>query len=331
MRRREFIVVLGGAAVAWPLAAWAQQADRARRVGVLMGYAEADPLAKVLLAEFTQALSEFGWIEGRNLRMDVRWAPGNTDLMHKFAKELVSLQPDVILTNSTPVTAALKRETSTIPIVFAVVADPVGSGFVASLSRPGGNITGFGSMEGSMASKWLELLTAVAPNVKRAVMMFNPSTAPYIKSYALPSFEAAARSLNVAPIAAPVHNDTEIEAAMATLGREPGSGLLGMPDNFIEIHRALIISLAARHNVPAVYQTPIIARDGGLLSYGADFKDIFHRSARYVDNILRGAKPSELPVQLPTKYFMVINLKTAQALGLIVPPTLLATADEVIE
>ena len=332
MRRRELMALMGGAAAAWPLAAWAQQADPARRVGVLMGYAEADPEAKVLLAEFTQALSEFGWIEGRNLLMVVRWAPGRTDLMHTFAKELVGLQPDVILANSTPVTAALKRETSTIPIVFAVVADPVGSGFVASLPRPGGNITGFGSLEeGSMASKWLELLTAIAPNVKRAVMMFKPDTAPYIKSFPLPSFEAAARSLKVASVAAPVHNDTEIEAAIAALGREPGSGLLGMPDNFIELHRALIISLAARNNVPAVYQSPIIARDGGLLSYGADFKDMFHRSARYVDNILRGAKPSELPVQLPTKYLMVINLKTAKALGLTVPPILLAAADEVIE
>jgi ABC-type uncharacterized transport system substrate-binding protein len=332
MRRREFITLLGGAAVAWPLVVRAQQTGPIRRVGVLMGYAESDPLAKTLLAEFTQALSEFGWIEGRNLRLDVRWAPANTDLMRTYAKELVSLQPDVILTNSTPVTAALKRETSTIPIVFVVVADPVGSGFVASLPRPGGNITGFASLEtGSMASKWLELLTAIAPNVKRAVMMFNPDTAPYMKSLLLPSFETAARSLKVASAAAPVHSDTEIEAAMAALAREPGSGLLGMPDNFIEIHRALIISLAARNNVPAVYQTPVIARDGGLLSYGADFQDIFHRSARYVDNILRGAKPSELPVQLPTKYQMVVNLKTAKALGLTVPPTLLVTADEVIE
>jgi putative tryptophan/tyrosine transport system substrate-binding protein len=332
MRRREFITQLGGVALAWPLAAWAEQADRTRRVGVLMGYAETDPQAKAMLAEFTRAVSEFGWIEGRNLRMDVRWAPGNTDLMRTFAKELVSLQPDVILTQSTPVTAALKRETSTIPIVFAAVADPVGSGFVASLSRPGGNVTGFGSLDqGSMASKWLELLTAIAPSVKRAVMMFNPDTAPYMKSFLLPSFEAAARSLKIASAEAPVHNETEIEAAISLLGREPGSGLLGMPDNFIEIHRALIISLAARNSVPAVYQTPIIARDGGLLSYGAEFQDIFHRSARYVDNILRGAKPSELPVQLPLKYFMVVNLKTAKALGLTVPPTLLATADEVIE
>ena len=332
MQRCEFITLLGGAVAGWPLAGRAQQANPARRLGVLMGYAEGDPLAKVLLTDFTQALSEFGWIKGRNLRMDVRWAPGNTDLMHTFAKELVSLQPDVILTNSTPVTAALKRATSTIPIVFAVVADPVGSGFVASLSRPGGNVTGFGSLDqGTMASKWLELLTAIAPSVKRAVMMFNPDTAPYMESFLLPSFEAAAASLKVASVAAPVHNDAEIEAAISSLGRELGSGLLGMPDNFIEIHRALIISLVARNSVPAVYQTPIIARDGGLLSYGADFRDIFYRSARYVDNILRGAKPSELPVQLPTKYFLVVNVKTAKALGLTVPPTLLATADEVID
>jgi putative ABC transport system substrate-binding protein len=331
MRRRDFVAVLGSAVVAWPLAGRAQ-ADRERRVGVLMGYAEDDPLGKVLFTDFAQALSEFGWIKGRNLRMDVRWAPGNTDLMRTFAKELVTLQPDVILTNSTPVTAAVKRETSTIPIVFAAVADSVGSGFVASLSRPGGNATGFGSLDqGSIASKWLELLTAIAPSVKRAVMMFNPDTAPYMKSFLLPSFEAAAGSLKVAAVEAPVHNETEIEAAISSLGREPGSGLLGMPDNFIEIHRALIISLAARNSVPAVYQTPIIAREGGLLSYGAEFRDIFHSSARYIDNILRGAKPSELPVQLPVKYFMVVNLKTAKALGLAVPPTLLATADEVIE
>jgi putative ABC transport system substrate-binding protein len=329
LRRRDFINLLGGTAAAWPLSAQAQKTDRLARIGVLMGYAETDSEAKALLGEFTHALSEFGWIERQNLRIDVRWAPAKTDLMRTFAKELVSLQPDLILTNSTPVTAAVKRETTAIPIVFAVVADPVGSGFVASLPRPGGNITGFSSVEGSIASKWLELLTGIAPGVKRAMMLFNPDTAP--KSYVLPSFEAAARSLKVALIAAPVHNDTEIEAAIAELGREPGSGLLGMPDNFIEVHRATIISLAARNNIPAVYQTPVIARDGGLLSYGADFQDIFHRAAHYVDQILRGAKSSELPVQLPTKYLMVINLRTAKALGLTVPPTLLATADEVIE
>jgi putative ABC transport system substrate-binding protein len=331
MRRRDFITVLGGAAFTGPFAVSAQQTDRMRRVGVLMGYGEADPEAKALLAEFTQALSALGWTEGRNLRMDVRWAPGRTDIMHTFAKELVDLHPDVILADSTPVTAALKRETLTIPIVFAVVADPVGSGFVASLSRPGGNITGFSSVEASIASKWLDLLTAIAPDVKRAAMIFNPDTAPYTKSYVLPFFEDAARSLKVALIAAPVHSDAEIETVITALGREPGGGLLGMPDNFVEVHRALIISLAARSNLPAVYQTPVIARDGGLLSYGANFRDIFRRSASYVDRILRGEKPSELPVQLPIKYLMVVNLRTAKALSLTVPPSILLIADEVIE
>jgi putative ABC transport system substrate-binding protein len=296
-----------------------------------MGYGEADPEAKALLAEFTQGLSALGWIEGRNLRMDVRWAPGRTDLMHTFAKELVDLHPDVILADSTPVTAALKRATLTIPIVFAIVADPVGSGFVASLSRPGANITGFSSVEGSIAGKWLDLLTTIAPDVKRAAMIFNPDTAPYTESYVLPFFEDAARSLKVALVAAPVHNDAEITAVITALGREPGGGLLGMPDNFVEVHRELIISLAARSNLPAVYQTPVIARDGGLLSYGANFRDIFRRSASYVDRILRGEKPSEFPVQLPIKYLMVVNLKTAKALRLTVPPSILLTADEVIE
>jgi putative ABC transport system substrate-binding protein len=331
MRRREFITLLGGATAAWPLAARAQQPDQVRRVAVLMGYSEADLEAKELLREFKEGLSELGWIEGRNLLMVVRWAPGRTDLMRTFAKELVGLQPDVILANSTPVTAALKHETFRIPIVFAAVADPVGSQFVASLPRPGGNITGFGSLETSIASKWLELLTQIAPGVKRAAMMFNPDTAPYINSYVLPSFEAAAQSFKVALIAAPVHSDSEIETVITSLGREPGGGLLALPDNFVEINRASIISLAARNNVPAVYQTPVIARDGGLLSYGADFRDIFRRATRYVDRILRGAKPSELPVQMPIKYLMIINLKTAKALGLAVPPALLVAADEVIE
>jgi putative tryptophan/tyrosine transport system substrate-binding protein len=330
MRRREFITLLGGATAAWPLAARAQQPDRVRRVAVLMGYSEADLEAKELLREFKEGLSELGWIEGRNLLMVVRWAPGRTDLMRTFAKELVGLQPDVILADSTPVTAALKHETFRIPIVFAAVADPVGSEFVASLPRPGGNITGFGSLETSIASKWLELLTQIAPGVKRAAMMFNPDTAPYINSYVLPSFEAAAQSFKVALFATPVHRDSEIETIITSLGRQPGGGLLALPDNFVEINRASIISLAARNNVPAVYQTPVIARDGGLLSYGANFRDIFRRAARYVDSILHGAKPSELPVQMPIKYLMIINLKTAKALGLTVPPALVA-ADEVIE
>jgi putative ABC transport system substrate-binding protein len=332
MRRREFISLLSGAAVAWPLAARAQDPSvRMRRLGVLMGYAESDPEAKGFFTGFMQTLADLGWIDGRNLQMIVRWAPGSVDRMRSFAKELVELQPDVILANSTPVTAALQRETRTIPIVFAVASDPVGSGFVASLARPGGNITGFSIAEPSLPGKWMELLTEITPGLQRAAMMFNPDTAAYVSSYYLPSFEAAAQSLKVAPITARVRSDAEIETVITSLGREPGGGLLVMPDNFMEIHRAQIISLAARDNVPAVYQLPVNVRDGGLLSYGADFADVFRRAALYVDRVLRGTMPSELPVQMPTKYIMAINDKTAKALGLALPQTLLVRADEVIE
>jgi putative ABC transport system substrate-binding protein len=270
------------------------------------------------------------WTDGRNLRMDVRWAGGSVDRMQMFAKELVNLQPDVILSQSTPATAALKRETQTIPVVFVIVADPVGSGFVAS-PRPGGNITGFINVEAAMGSKWLELLTEIAPGLKRVAIMFNPDTAAGRGSYFLPSIEAAARSLKVASIAAPVHSDAEIETAITSLGREPGSGLVLMTDLFMQVHRAPIILHAARNNVPAIYAEAISARDGGLVSYGADYADIFHRAASYVDRIFRGAQPAELPVQLPTKFEMAVNLKTAKALGLSVPAILQATADEVIE
>jgi putative tryptophan/tyrosine transport system substrate-binding protein len=330
MRRREFIAVVGGAA-AWPLAATAQQPDRMRRIGVLMGYAENDPGAKAFLAGFIQRLAELGWVDGRNLRIDIRWAPGNVDQMREFAKELVELQPEVIVANSTPVTAALQRETRSIPIIFVIVSDPVGSGFVASLARPGGNITGFSTAEASLASKWLELLTETTPGLKRAAMMFNPDTAPYVSSYYLPSFEAAAQSLKVVPITARVHSDADIETIITSLGREPGGGLLVMPDNFMDIHREQIISLAARNIVPSVYQFPVSVRDGGLLSYGADFADIFRSAAPYVDRVLRGAMPSELPVQMPTKYVLALNTKTARALGLTVPLSLLSRADDVIE
>ena len=331
MRRREFIGLIGGAAVAMPLVARAQQPDQMRRVGVLMAYGETDPEAKALLAEFMQGLSELGWTDGRNLRLDVRWASPDSDAMRTYAKELVALKPDVILADTTAVTAAFQRETQTIPIVFSIVANPVGSGFVASLPRPGGNITGLGLVEASFAGKWLQLLTETAPSVKRAAIMFNPDTAPYIRSTFLPSFEVAAQSFKVTLILSPVHSDAEIETAITALGGEPGGGLLLMPDNFVEIHRARIVSLAARNNVPTISQSAVIARDGGLLSYAADFRDIFRRAAQYVDSILRGAKPSELPVQMPLKYLLVINLKTAKALGLTVPPSLLVRADEVIE
>jgi putative ABC transport system substrate-binding protein len=330
-KRRDFMTLVGGAAVAWPLAARAQQPQPMKRIGVLMALPEADPAAKEFLSEFTQWLAELGWTAGGKMRMDVRWASDNVDLMRKFAMELVALQPDVILANSTAVTAALQRETQTIPIVFAIVGDPVGSGFFASLPRPGRNITGFGVFEASIPSKWLDLLKEIAPDFKRVAFMFNPDTAPYINSFLMPSFKAAAEAFKVAQSVAPVHSDAEIEAVITSLGREPRGVLLVGPDNFMDIHHSSIISLAARNNVPAIYYSPVSARDGGLISYGADFQDIFRRAAGYVDRILRGAKPTELPVQMPVKYLMIVNLRTAKMLGLTVPPAILLSADEVIE
>jgi putative tryptophan/tyrosine transport system substrate-binding protein len=331
LKRRSFLTLLGGAAVAWPLAARAQQLNPVRRIGVLMPYGENDPVATAWLSAFTQGLAELGWTDGRNLRMDVRWAAGNVDRMRTFAKELVDLQPDVIFTDSTPQTAAFQRETRTIPIVFVLVSDPVGSGFVAGLQRPGGNITGFTHLYASIAGKWLELLTELAPSVKRVAAMFNPDTAPYVTSYHLPLFETAARSLHVEPIAAPVHSDAEIEGVITSLGRAPGGGLVVMPDAFTATHREPIISLAARNNVPAIYQTSVFARGGGLLSYGADSEDLYHRAASYVGRIFRGENPADLPIQLPTKFEMAVNVKTVKAMGLTIPVSFLIRADEVIE
>jgi putative ABC transport system substrate-binding protein len=302
-----------------------------RRIGVLMEPPEDDPEGKAQLALFTRALQDLGWTEGRNLRIDVRWAAGSFARTRMFAKELVELQPDVILARGTPATAAFQRETRTIPIVFAAVGDPVGTGFVVGLPRPGGNITGFGDAEQAISGKWLELLMEIAPGIKRVAIMFNPDVAPGGGSYYLPAFEAAARSLKVEPIAAPVHSDAEIESVMTSLGREPGGGLVVIPDGFVLVHRAPIILLAARTNVPAVYWDNVFARDGGLLGYGPDRLDIFRRSAAYVDRILRGAKPADLPVQVPTKYEMVVNLKAAKVLGLTIPESFLLRADEVIE
>ena len=330
MIRREFITLLGGAA-AWPLAARAQQPGRMPRVGVLMAFDENDPEANRYLSGFTQGLAELGWTNGRKMRMDVRWGAGSVDRMRMSAKELLDLQPDVILAHGTPATAAFQRETRTIPIVFAPLSDPVGDGFVASLPRPGGNITGFISQEDTMAGKWLELLTEIAPGVKRVAAMFNPNNAPGGGLYVLPAFEAAARSFKVAPIKAPIHSVAEIETVITSLGREPGGGLVVMPDTFVESHRADITLLAARNNVPTVYPGSVWARDGGLLSYGPDRADIFRRSATYVDRILRGTKPADLPVQLPVKFEMAVNVKTAKALGLAIPPSILLRATEVIE
>ena len=330
IKRRTFIAGLGSTA-AWPVVARAQQGERVRRIGVLMGWDESDTEAKSRLSRFTQGLLELGWTDGRNLRMDIRWAGDNVDRMRIFAKELADLQPDVILAPGTSAAAAIQRETRTIPIVFANVGDPVGTGLVAGLPRPGGNITGFIPQEAAMVGKWLQLLTEIAPGINRVAAMFNPDTAPGGGSFYLPTFEAASRLLKVAPIAAPVHNDAEIETVITSLGREPRGGLVQMPGNFMQVHSASIISLAARNNVPAVYVSRFWVEDGGLLSYGPDYGDLFRRAASYVDRILRGAKPGDLPVQQPTKFEMVVNLKTAKSLGLTVPQSILLSADEVIE
>jgi len=330
MNRRDFITLLGGAA-ALPLAARAQQGERMRRIAVLMGWSESDPQFRSWIDTFVEGLAQLGWADGRNVQINVRWASGDVVRMRTFAKELVELQPDVILGGTTPVTAALQRETRTIPIVFVVVADPVGAGFVAGLPHPGGNITGFLNAEAAIGGKWLEMLKEIAPHVTRVAIMFNPDTAPLGGAYFLGSFEAAARSLAVEPITARVRSDAEIEAVIASLEGTQG-GLVIMTDSFMGVHRGTVISLATRTKVPVIgADLPSFAREGGLLSYGANLRDIFRRAAPYVDRILHGANPGDLPVQAPVKYEMAINLKTANALGLTVPPTLLALADEVIE
>jgi putative ABC transport system substrate-binding protein len=326
MRRREFIAGLGGAA-AWPLAARAQQGERVRRIGVLLADDENSPEAKTNASAFTQALADLGWTDGRNVRMDLRWSRADTNGFRTLAQELLGLQPDIIVTHTTPATVAVQRETRTIPIVFAGLGDPVVTGIVPQINRPGGNITGFALYAVSLRGKWPELLLEIAPGLKRVAFMFNPDTSAY---YA-PSFGRAARPLKVEPIIAPVYSDAEIETTIIALGREPGAGLVVPPDVFTTAHRAPIISAAARNNLPAVYARSVFVRDGGLLSYTPDQVDIWRRAASYVDRILRGAKPGDLPVQFPTKFEMVVNLKTAKALGLTVPLSILVRADEVIE
>jgi putative ABC transport system substrate-binding protein len=331
MRRREFITLIGSAAVAWPLAARAQQAVGMRRIGVLMGYAANDPLSQSWIAAFLQGLSELGWTDSRNLHIDYRWTSAGVERFKQFAKELVALKPEVILANTTPVTAALQGETTDIPIIFVPVSDPVGAGFVASLARPGGNITGFINFEESMGGKWLELLKEIAPAIKHAAIMFNPDTSAGGGGYFLHSFEAAGAALGVKPIVAPVRSPSEIETVIGDLAREPDGGLVLMPDVFLLINRKQVMTLAERHKLPVVYWLGVFAKEGGLLGYGPDYHDLFHRSASYVDRILKGEKPSNLPVQVPIKFELVINLKTAKALGLDVSLSLQQRANEVIE
>jgi putative ABC transport system substrate-binding protein len=331
MRRREFISLLGRAAAAWPLAAHAQQGERMKRLGILMTYSEGDQEGQAFLAAFREELEKLGWVEGRNIQIDTRWAPAaDAESRLKFAKELVALQPDVILSPSTPVTAAVLQQTRTIPVVFASVADPVGSGFVASFPHPGGNATGLINFEPTISGKWLELLKEIAPHVVRVAFLFNPKSAPYFEYYLNP-FKTAAASFAVEAVAAPIHDMSELESVVAAQAREPNGGLIQMPDIFLTEHRAELVSLAARYHLPAVYSRRYFTELGGLLSLGNDVRDGYRRAASYVDRILKGEKPSDLPVQAPTKYELVINLKTASTLGLTIPPRLFASADEVIQ
>jgi putative ABC transport system substrate-binding protein len=321
--RRELITLLGGAAAAWPIATRAQQGEKVRRIGLLMSYLESDPQAQAWYA---------GWTEGRNIGIDSRWAaPDDAGSMRRFANELVALQPDLIVSGTTTTTAALLQYTRTISIVFVLVSDPVGSGFVASFSRPGGNVTGFNVSEQTMAGKWLELLKYVAPHVARVAMLFNPVSAAAFAEYWLTPFKAAAPSFGVEAIAAPVRDKSELEPFIAAQAREPNGGLIAMPDSFTDTHRVEITSLAARYRLPSVYPFRFFAEAGDLLSYGVDRTNNWRRAAGYVDRILKGEKPSELPVQAPVKFELVINLKATKALGFEVPAQLLGRADEVIE
>jgi ABC-type uncharacterized transport system substrate-binding protein len=330
MRRREFMTLVGGAAATWPLPASAQS-EGMRRIGVLMGIAESDPAQRSLVSAFTQALKDLGWQDGRNIQIDYRWGAGDAEKIQIFARLFVDQRPDLIVGHTTSVVAALKTQTSTIPIVFLQVSDPVGSHFVESLAHPGGNITGFTNLEASMGTKLVELLKEIAPQTRSVGLMFNPQTAPDGGSYFLRPLEAAATLLKVKIIVAPVHNPAEIEVVMTSLSHEPAAGLIVMPDIFVTTHRQEIIALAAQFRLPAIYAYRLFPASGGLISYGTDLVDVFRRAASYVDRILKGEKPADLPVQMPVKYELVINLKTAKAFGLDIPMMVQQRADEVIE
>jgi putative tryptophan/tyrosine transport system substrate-binding protein len=327
MRRREFITLLGGTAVTWPVAVRAQ---RPSKIGVLSGLPENDPEGHARIAAFQEALQKLGWKEGRNIHFDVRWATPEVKTIQRLAEELVALQPDLIVTQNTPGTAAILQQTRVIPVIFVNIVDPVGSGLVATFLRPGGNVTGFVSLESTIVGKWLELLKGIAPHVARVAVLFNPATASFFEYYLTP-FKVAVRSFAVEAIAASVRDLDALETTIADLGGKPNSGLIIMPDSFLIAHRAVVTSLAARHRVPAVYPYRHFTEVGGLLSYGNDQLDNYQRAASYADRILKGEKPSELPVQAPVKFEMTINLNTAKMLNLEMPPDIVALADEVIE
>jgi len=330
MRRRQFITLLGGAAATWSLAARAQQPERMRRIGVLMAVAENDADVRAGVAIFQQSLQELGWKTGHNVRIDYRWGDAVAERIQARAKELVDLQPDVLIGHSTPSAKGLLKQTRSIPIVFLTVTDPLGQGLVASLSHPGGNITGFSVFEFSLSSKWLEALKQIAPGIRRVTAIFNPETAPYYALY-LQSINAAVPSLAVESIAAEVHSEADIENVIRKVGSEPNNGLFVLPDSHNVVHRKRIIELAAQYRLPTIYYFRYFASDGGLISYGPDEMDLFRRTAGYVDRILKGTKPADLPVQQPTKFELVINLKTARAIGIQMPDSLIARSDAVIE
>ena len=331
MRRRKFIALLGSSAVAWPFAVRGQQLGGMRRIGMLMSASENDTEYQSLLATFRDELKKLGWEQGHNIGIDYRWKAVDEKSRQLLAKELVALQPDLMLGQSTPTTAALLQQTSTIPIVFLSVGDPVGERFVGNLSRPDRNATGFINMEASMSGKWVELLKEIAPNVTRVAILLNPATAPRGGSYYFDPFKIAVQSLGLETVVATVHDKSEIESVVAAQAREPNTGLVVMSDVFPLVHRTGITTLVARYRLPTVYPYRQFAEVGGLLSYGNDLRDNYRRAATYTNRILHGEQPSELPVQVPVKFELVINLKAAKTIGLEVPPTLLARADEVIE
>jgi len=329
MRKREFITLLGGAAAAWPLAARAQQSEQVRRVGMLIGQAADDVDGKARLAAFVQGLQQLGWTDGRNVRIDTRWGGGDADRMRRYAAELVALAPDVILAGGTAAVGILLQATRTVPIVFASVADPVGAGYVDSVARPGGNATGFLLFEYGTSGKWLELLKEIAPGVTRVAVIRDAAIAAGIGQLA--AIQSVAPSFGVELTPLNVRGAAEIERAVTVFAKSSKGGLILTGSSLALVHRDLIITLAARHKLPAVYNSRLYVASGGLISYGPEFTDQYRQAAGYVDRILKGEKPGDLPVQAPTKYELLINLKTAKALGLDVPPTLLARADEVIE
>jgi putative ABC transport system substrate-binding protein len=328
MKRRGFIAIVGAVAAS-PHAGWAQPA-KVRRVGLLMGFGESDPNAQALVAAFRAELDRLQWKEGRNLQLDLRWGAGNPEKIRAFAKELIDLRPDLIVGQTTPVLNALAKETQTIPIVFAVVSDPVGGGHAATLAHPGGHITGFTDVQANMGGKYVSLLKEIAPRTLRAALLFNPATAPPLKFY-IAAIESAASSVGIEANAAPIRDKDEIEGVIATQKQGSGGSVIVMPDGHNTTNRDLIIGLAARYGVPAIYFNSYFAKSGGLIAYGADYAELFRETAGYVDRILRGENPGNLPIQLPAKFELVLNLKTAKGLGLEVPRALLLAADEVIE